>query len=62
MRPYKLKDYTNEDFKNLKLFRKEKCYICGHHLPIKQSFKVGKDWVHSDIRICLALTRKHDLR
>ena len=55
VRPYKLKEYTVEDFTNPLLFRKEYCAVCGHHLPIVQSMKVGKDWVHSDIRICLAL-------
>lgn len=62
VRPYRLQDYTNDDYKDRSLFRDEKCFMCGHHLPIKQSFKVGMNWVHTDIRICLALTLKHDLR
>ena len=62
MRPYKLKDYDNSDFENRELFREQKCFMCGHHLPINQSFKVGVNWIHNDNRICLALTLKHDLR
>ena len=60
--PYILKNYVADDYDNPKLFREEYCFMCGHHLPHNQSMKVGFDWVHTDIRICLALTKRHDLR
>ena len=58
MKPYELRDYETSDFADPALFRKEKCSVCGHHLPQDQSIKVGKDWVHTDVRICLALINK----
>ena len=58
VRPYKLREYDSEQFEDLSLFRKEYCTVCGHHLPLDQAIKVGGDWVHSDVRICLALVKK----
>jgi hypothetical protein len=59
VRPYKLKPYTNKDFENSEVFdQKNFCAVCGHHLPLDQEQKVGKDWVHTDVRICLALILK----
>ena len=63
MRPYKLKQYTNSDFADPKVFLQGKlCAVCGHHLPLDQFIKVGKDWVHSDVRICLALINESGLK
>jgi hypothetical protein len=36
----------------------EMCAVCGHHLPMDQYIQVEADFVHNDVRICLALTKK----
>ena len=66
---YVLHEYTEKDFKNPELFHQDKtCFLCGHHIPIIQSLEVldtdsiATRWIHSDPRICLSLTLKHDLR
>jgi hypothetical protein len=37
---------------------KHRCAVCGHHMPVDQCLQVEDDFVHCDIRICLALTKK----
>jgi len=58
--PYKLRPYGDDtDWNDPEVFKVDEfCSVCGHHLPVDQTTKVGDDYVHSDVRICLALINK----
>lgn len=57
--PYNLKPYTKEDFADKTIFMQgTTCAVCGHHLPLDQVMQVSEDYVHTDVRICLALIKE----
>ena len=58
-KPYKLREYSSEDFKDPKKFVQGKqCFVCGHHLPCDQFIVISGTYAHSSVKICVALLKE----
>ena len=60
MRKYELRETLDDPFRLADgiEWHPEMCAVCGHHLPTDQFINVEGQFVHSDVRICLALINK----
>lgn len=67
LEPYELSEFDFYHAQKDGLVCERTCFLCGHHVMVKDAIEVGSDsvgWtiIHNDSRICLALTKRHDLR